>query len=41
MDEEKIRESFERVKNDMNEIRGQLKKLVDIVDNLAIKVKKK
>ena len=39
--EDKIKEAFERVKNDINEIKGQLEKLVDRVNSLAIKVKKK
>ena len=36
-----IKEAFDRVKADINEIRGQLNKLVDMVDNLAIKINKK
>jgi len=39
--EDKIREAFERVKNDMNELKGQLEKLVDRVNDLALEVKKK
>ena len=38
---DKIREAFERVKNDMNELKGQLEKLVDRVNALALEVKKK
>ena len=39
--EDKIREAFERVKNDMNELKGQLEKLVDRVNSLTEEVKKK
>ncbi|MFH1711578.1 MAG: hypothetical protein ABH840_04665 [Nanoarchaeota archaeon] len=39
--EDKIKEAFERVKNDINEIKGQLEKLVDRVNSLAIEIKKK
>jgi len=41
MEQDKIREAFERVKNDINELKGQLEKLVDRVNDLAIDVKKK
>ena len=41
MEQDKIREAFERVKNDMNELKGQLEKLVDRVNDLAVEVKKK
>lgn len=36
-----IREAFMKVKDDINEIKGQLSKLVDRVDELAIEIKKK
>ena len=36
-----IKEAFLRVKNDINELRAQLSKLVDRVDNLAIEVRRK
>lgn len=41
MDEERIKEAFQNVKNDMNEIKGELKKLVDRVNDLAIELRKK
>jgi len=41
MEQDKIREAFEKVKDDINELKGQLEKLVDRVNDLAIEVKKK
>lgn len=38
---DKIKEAFSMVKNDINEIRGQLSKLVERIDNLAIEIKHK
>lgn len=34
-----VREAFGRVKDDMNELRGQIEKLVDRVNNLAEQVR--
>ncbi len=38
---DKTKEAFGRVKEDINEIRGQLEKLVDRVNDLAEEVKRK
>lgn len=41
MDEYKLREAFEKVKDEMNELRGEMKKLASNYENLAIEVRKK
>lgn len=41
MNEEKIREAFEKVKNDMNEMKAEIDKVLERVNNLAVEVKKK
>ena len=39
MANEQIRDAFERVKNDMNELKAELIKLADRINNLAIDVR--
>jgi len=41
MEQDKIKEAFERVKNDINELKGQMEKLVDRVNNLTEEMKKR
>ena len=41
MDEYKIREAFEKVRDDINELKAEIKKTIDRVNELAIEVKKK
>ena len=41
MSEKNLVESFAKVKNDINELKSEIKKIADRVNNLAIEVKSK